>query len=187
MTENNTNSPRKLYIAGTTFPDMIDWEGSPINTKRVDESDIEYVRKDVVVDLIKEMQDDVYGGEAIYWREGYSYALETLMEKLNTKLMTARDLAKKFLDEILYDGDWINRWNPFDEKKHYGDWVYKFEVELKPVIETLGIDFFDDDFIMYFCCGDYDDAQAVIEANPCLGKIYSMLDEYHDWLCETID
>ena len=35
-------APEKIYVADTTFPDYVDFDGSPINTKRIDDHDIEY-------------------------------------------------------------------------------------------------------------------------------------------------
>ena len=40
--------PEKIYVADATFPDYVDFDGSPINTKRIDGNDIEYIRTDVV-------------------------------------------------------------------------------------------------------------------------------------------
>lgn len=96
--------------------------------------------------------------------------------------MNTRELATKFMDEILYDGDWITRWTPFNEEKHYGDWSKKFEPLLDKLIEKLGSDFFTDEFICMFTCGDYDDMMDAICIHPCLKSLYELLDEYHDWL-----
>lgn len=101
--------------------------------------------------------------------------------------MNIEELAKKFLDEILYDGDWINRWEPFDEKKHYGDWPKKIEIILNNLIEELGDNFFVDDFVEMFTCGDYDDMMDEIDQHPSLQILYDALNEYHEWLCETIE
>lgn len=101
--------------------------------------------------------------------------------------MTIRELADKFMDEILYDGDFINRWEPFDEKKHYGDWLNKFEPLLEELTAELGWDFFDDEFIEMFSCGDYDDMMAAMEIYPCLKQLHDLLDEYHEWLCENVN
>jgi len=45
--------PDKIYIADNVFPTHIDWDGSPINTKRIESSDIEYVRKDTLLEWLK--------------------------------------------------------------------------------------------------------------------------------------
>ena len=41
-------APEKIYVVDATFPDHVDFDGSPINTKRIDDHDIEYIRKDVI-------------------------------------------------------------------------------------------------------------------------------------------
>ena len=46
-------APEKIYVADTTFPDYVDFDGSPINTKRIDEHDIEYVRSDGFIEKAK--------------------------------------------------------------------------------------------------------------------------------------
>jgi len=101
--------------------------------------------------------------------------------------MTIRELAKKFMDEILYDGDYINRWHPFDEKKHYGDWLNKFEPLLEELTAELGWDFFDEKFIEMFTCGFYDEMIETIEIHPCLKPLYDLLNDYYDWLSENVN
>ena len=101
--------------------------------------------------------------------------------------MTTRELAEKFMDEILYDGDFINRWHPFNAKKHYADWPDKFEPILEELTAELGWDFFDEEFIETFSCGDYDDTMETIKIWPCLEPLYDMLNDYLDWLNENVD
>ena len=48
------NTPDKIYIAYNVFPTHIDWDGSPINTKRIESSDIEYIRKDALMEWARE-------------------------------------------------------------------------------------------------------------------------------------
>ena len=43
-------APKKLYVVDVTFPDYVDFDGSPINTKRIDDHDIEYTRTDVFIE-----------------------------------------------------------------------------------------------------------------------------------------
>lgn len=57
------DAPVKLYVANVTFPDGIDWEGSPINSRRIETTDIEYIRKDCIEHIIrgaKGPQDALY-------------------------------------------------------------------------------------------------------------------------------
>lgn len=97
------------------------------------------------------------------------------------------ELAKKFLDGIIYSGGWIDRWHPFSEEVHYGDWVEKFEKELDKIVPELGIDFFTDDFIDMFTDGDEYEMMEAIKVNPCLATLNQMLNDYYDWLCENVD
>ena len=46
-------APDKIYIDDNVFPTHIDWDGSPINTKRIESSDIKYIRKDALLEWIK--------------------------------------------------------------------------------------------------------------------------------------
>lgn len=50
--------PDKIYIAANVFPTHIDWDGSPINTKRIESSDVEYIRKDVLLEWVKEKEQN---------------------------------------------------------------------------------------------------------------------------------
>ena len=43
-------APEKIYVANNVFPTHVDFDGSPINTKRIDDSDIEYVRADILIE-----------------------------------------------------------------------------------------------------------------------------------------
>jgi hypothetical protein len=43
-------APEKIYVVDTTFPDYVDFDGSPINTKRIDDHDIEYTRTDAFIE-----------------------------------------------------------------------------------------------------------------------------------------
>ena len=42
-------APEKIYVVDVTFPDYVDFDGSPINTKRIDDHDIEYTRTDAFI------------------------------------------------------------------------------------------------------------------------------------------
>lgn len=101
--------------------------------------------------------------------------------------MNNKDLAKKFLDDVLYSCGFIDRLNPFNEEKHYGNWVEKLEAELDKIVPELGEEFFDDDFIDLFADGDWDDKMEQCEKYTCLKSLDKMLNDYYDWLCETID
>ena len=50
-------APEKIYVVDSTFPDYVDFDGSPINTKRIDDHDIEYTRTDA---FIKKAEEFIY-------------------------------------------------------------------------------------------------------------------------------
>lgn len=43
-------APKRIYVCDNIFPNHVDWEGSPINTKRIDNHDIEYIRTDAFIE-----------------------------------------------------------------------------------------------------------------------------------------
>lgn len=45
-----SNAPERIYVCDNVFPTHVDWDGSPINTKRIDDHDIEYIRKDAFIE-----------------------------------------------------------------------------------------------------------------------------------------
>lgn len=48
------NVPEKIYVANNLFPTYVDWDGSPINTKRIDKDDIEYIHIDFFINKVCE-------------------------------------------------------------------------------------------------------------------------------------
>ena len=48
--------PDKIYFPADGLPSYIDWDGSPIRTKQVDDSDVCYIRKDALVEWAKQKQ-----------------------------------------------------------------------------------------------------------------------------------
>lgn len=54
-------APEKIYVANNVFPTHVDWDGSPINTKRIDDSDIEYIQTDAFIEKACEwLKDNIY-------------------------------------------------------------------------------------------------------------------------------
>ena len=98
-----------------------------------------------------------------------------------------RELAKKFMDGVLYGCGFIDRLHPFNEEIHYGDWTEKFEKELNKIVPELGVDFFTDDFIDMFTDGDEDVMKNSIDEHPCLETLNQMINDYYDWLCENVE
>lgn len=43
-------APNKIYFPADGLPRYIDWDGSPIRTKQVEDSDICYIRKDALME-----------------------------------------------------------------------------------------------------------------------------------------
>ena len=64
-------APDKIYIVNATFPDYVDFDGSPISTKRIDDHDIEYIRKDALVKYLYEEKGYpiTLNGELVHWDE----------------------------------------------------------------------------------------------------------------------
>ena len=46
-------APERIYVVDATFPDYVDFDGSPINTKRIDDHDIEYTRTDAFIEKVE--------------------------------------------------------------------------------------------------------------------------------------
>lgn len=97
--------------------------------------------------------------------------------------MTKKELAKKFLDALIYDNDFVNIWTPFDESRHYGDWVDK-------VAESITYPEGDkewwnnEDRIDIFAIGDYDEKEDIIKKYPKLRELDEALNGYYDYLEE---
>ena len=47
-------APNKLYFSADGLPRYIDWDGSPIRTKQVEDSDICYIRKDALTEWLEQ-------------------------------------------------------------------------------------------------------------------------------------
>ena len=105
----------------------------------------------------------------------------------NTVTMDTKELAKKFIDEILYDNDYINRLSPLNEEKHYGSWPEKIATILEPIVSELGMGFFTDLFITSFTVGTQEDREEAIREHPCLSRLIEALEEYFEWLTENVD
>ena len=76
-------APDKIYVAKATFPNYVDWDGSPINTKRVSNNDICYVHKDALMEWAKDnlLECEVSNDETDYGRID---VYKKLIEKLNS-------------------------------------------------------------------------------------------------------
>ncbi len=70
--------PDKIYIADNVFPTHIDWDGSPINTKRIESSDIEYIRGDALLEWAENMKRLCKGAEPL------EKAYQTVIDKIES-------------------------------------------------------------------------------------------------------
>ena len=53
--------PDKIYFPADGLPRYIDWDGSPIRTKQVEDSDICYIRKDALLEWLEKKVQLSYG------------------------------------------------------------------------------------------------------------------------------
>lgn len=78
-------APDKIYVAKTTFPEYVDWEGSPINTKEVSDNDICYIRKDALMEWANKQKEEA---EFRYNQADMNFvrevAFDDLIDKLNS-------------------------------------------------------------------------------------------------------
>ena len=54
-------TPDKIYFPADGLPSYIDWDGSPIRTKQVEDSDICYIRKDALMEWLENKVTLSYG------------------------------------------------------------------------------------------------------------------------------
>ena len=68
-------APEKIYVVDATFPDYVYFDGSPINTKKIDDHDIEYTRTDAFIDKIENyLNSKLYDWVSITNLDQRSYA-----------------------------------------------------------------------------------------------------------------
>ena len=102
------NAPERIYVCDNVFPNHVDWDGSPINTKRIDDHDIEYTRTDAFIEkalkwycLDCECNDNCKYTKCFFYREYERY----LKGETNA-------LPPKFSDRILNeDGSTSDNWS----------------------------------------------------------------------------
>ena len=104
------------------------------------------------------------------------------LEKYNIEFIKGKEIGKKFMDSIIYDNDFVNRWTPFNEEIHYGNWTNEFGRALIYPIMELGEEFFTDEVINLIACGDAHEMEELIENNPCLRWLDSLLNQYLNYL-----
>ena len=72
-------TPEKIYIANNVFPTHIDWDGAPINSKRIDKTDIEYIRTDAFIEKAYTWFDRKFHGTEISDKYGYGENINIVM------------------------------------------------------------------------------------------------------------
>lgn len=73
--------PDKIYFPADGLPRYIDWDGSPIRTKKVEDSDICYIRKDL---LLEWLEAKVYEHNEDKFDDGFNTALGQVIDKINS-------------------------------------------------------------------------------------------------------
>lgn len=53
--------PDKIYFPEGGLPAYIDWDGSPVRTKQVEDSDVCYIRKDAIISIIQSRLSEIIG------------------------------------------------------------------------------------------------------------------------------
>lgn len=72
-------APDTIYFPADGLPAYIDWDGSPIRTKQVDDSDVCYVRNDALIEwLNKKLQESA---DRLDFHANQAYA--EVIDKLN--------------------------------------------------------------------------------------------------------
>lgn len=59
ITRVEKNAPDKIYFPADGLPSYIDWDGSPIRTKQVEDSDICYIRKNALLDYFHQRVEEL--------------------------------------------------------------------------------------------------------------------------------
>lgn len=128
--------------------------------------------------LASKMADDYC--EQLFWEH-----LETIADIMELpRLPIERVIAMSFMKTIVFDGDFVNRWNPEDKDVLYAPYIDGIAETLKGPIAEYGEDLFDDDVVELLSCGEYSEMQEFIEQHPLLRPLDKALNEYYDKLSE---
>lgn len=74
--------PDKFYFPADGLPSYIDWDGSPIRTKQVEDSDICYIRKDALLKWLEGKMTIEGATEGIVG--GYDFALKDVIKHIES-------------------------------------------------------------------------------------------------------
>ena len=74
-------TPEKIYVVDITFSNYVDFDGSPINTKRIDDHDIEYTCTDAFIEKACDTIKTLLSGYIIRnFHFGDSYDIDKVVE-----------------------------------------------------------------------------------------------------------
>lgn len=96
-------------------------------------------------------------------------------------LLSSQKIARELMDGILYSNDIVNREEPVDIKKHYGDWWKKIAAALVYPVALFGADLFTEEVVELLSDGDSDEAAAFVKQYN-LETLYQTLNDYFDSL-----
>lgn len=77
--------PDKIYFPADGLPAYIDWDGSPIRTKQVEDSDVCYIRKDALIEWANKQKEEAefhYNQADMNFARGVAF--DDLIDKLNS-------------------------------------------------------------------------------------------------------
>ena len=84
------NAPDKIYFPADGLPAYSDWDGSPIRTKKMEDTDICYIRKDALLEWLegskKEMVKELEGSNGVIrFATGIAISsFQEVIDKLNS-------------------------------------------------------------------------------------------------------
>lgn len=98
---------------------------------------------------------------------------------------TAREIARRIMDCVLYSNDFVNRRDPFNPKRHYGNWIDAIAMNIKTAVEKFGERIFTDEIIETLADGEESDREEAIKKYKLDGLNHA-IEEYFEYL-QTLD
>ena len=96
--------------------------------------------------------------------------------------MTIPEISLYLMRAIVYDNDFVNRWNPENSERLYEPFEEILYNAIEPAYCELGEDFFTEEFCDGFATGSYEDMTAYVKKYPVLVPLQEALDRYFNWL-----
>ena len=75
-------TPNKIYFPADGLPSYIDWNGSPIRTKQVEDSDVCYILKDALLEWAEGKKKHYMDRQE--YDCGWNDLLDELIDKINS-------------------------------------------------------------------------------------------------------